>query len=324
MRPLCVGILTSRPVRAQVDGDPAAVERRVDVESARDMACAIRALGHEAAILEVATADELVRHPKIPAVDLCMVAAHGPTGGSGRLVEVLERLGIPYCAPASNAIAGAFDKLAARKCLAQHGLPVPTTVVLSSDSEPNARAVAMLGWPCVAKPRHGAHGTEVAWLRDEAAVADLVRRGAPTSDDILLERGIEGREVQVVLLGEQVLGAMEVHRAAGEPASMMVCPPQFGQVVLDGIYALARRAVAALDLHASLARVDLLCSPRQNECILEVEPLPPVHRRGVAARVAAAAGLSYEQLIARMLDHMALPARPTLAGHREAPLATYA
>lgn len=311
MRPLRVGILTSPSPRAVRPESPAAVERAIDRRSAQDLGCAISAAGHEPTVIEVARAEDLPSHPKIARVDLCLVAAHGSLGGTGALAAMLARLGIPYCAPTPEATALAFDKASARARLAQHGLPVPTTVLLEKDTPPPARSLALLGWPCVAKPRRGAHGLHVTGLYDKDAVERFA--AAPPDEDFLLERCVEGLEVQVVLLGGRVLGAMEVHRGLENGGAMMVCPPQLGTVALDGVYTLARRAARALDLCTGPVRVDVLCSPRDNESILEVEPLPPLHRDGVVARVAHAAGLPYERLVASLLDHLALPARPTAA-----------
>jgi D-alanine-D-alanine ligase-like ATP-grasp enzyme len=64
----------------------------------------------------------------------------------------------------------------------------------------------------------------------------------------------------------------------------------------------------ALGLHSGVTRVDVMLHPRHNELILEVEPLPPLHRDGVVARVAAAAGLSYDALIGRLVDPLLLHA----------------
>jgi D-alanine-D-alanine ligase-like ATP-grasp enzyme len=64
--------------------------------------------------------------------------------------------------------------------------------------------------------------------------------------------------------------------------------------------------VAALGLEEGLSRVDVLVGDRTNEVILEVEPLPPLHREGVVARVARAAGLAYEELVSELVDRIML------------------
>ena len=64
----------------------------------------------------------------------------------------------------------------------------------------------------------------------------------------------------------------------------------------------------ALGLHDGLSRVDILLNPRGNEIVLEVEPLPPLHKDGVVSRVARAAGLHHEHLVAELLQRISMGA----------------
>jgi D-alanine-D-alanine ligase len=141
----------------------------------------------------------------------------------------------------------------------------------------------------------------------------------------VLERACSGLEIQVVLLGDRVLGAMEVHRRPLEDLleevptdddTSYVCPPRLPRGRLDGIYNLARRAVGALGLQDGLSRVDVMVGDRYNELILEVEPLPPLHRAGVVARVARAAGFEYEELVVAIMDRLVLRAPSRSVGER--------
>jgi D-alanine-D-alanine ligase-like ATP-grasp enzyme len=84
----------------------------------------------------------------------------------------------------------------------------------------------------------------------------------------------------------------------------MVCPPSLSRSRRHGIDNLATHAAAALGLTRGVARVDLLLHERHNEVILEVEPLPPLHRAGVVAKVAHAAGLRFEQMVAAIIHDL--------------------
>ena len=81
----------------------------------------------------------------------------------------------------------------------------------------------------------------------------------------------------------------------------MTCPPAVTRSQLKGLTNLAEHAGRALGLTRGAARVDILVHPRHNEVILEAEPCPALHRAGVVAKVARAAGLSYETLVAELL-----------------------
>src|SRR5690606_38745971 len=121
--------------------------------------------------------------------------------------------------------------------------------------------------------------------------------------ELLLEREVVGRELSVVLLHGEVLGVAEIDRSwHGDElrTSSMVCPPNLSISERAGVVNLARRAAAALQLTDGPTVVDLMVSERENEGVLEGEALPPLHRDGVVARGARAAGLSYPRLSARI------------------------
>ncbi len=293
-------------------------DSQLDGQSGQDLLDALTRLGHRATLV---TCDpDPVQALGQAGITACLLATHGSLGGSGTLQGLLELRGIPHTGPSAAATALAFDKLRARQILGCHSLPVPTSLTLGPDL--NRRDLALLGWPAVIKPRRGSLGAGVRFLDDPAAIA----AAAVASDEWLVERVVDGREIQVVLLDGKVLGAMEVEHAAPGQICAMVCPPALPRSRRHGIDHLATRAAAALGLTRGPVRVDILLHARHNEVVLEVEPLPPLHRAGVVAKVARAAGLQYDALVARMIGApvpMRTPARPVYT-HAAATEATVA
>lgn len=325
MGPLSIGVLVSSEApraqpRATSDaGDASAAsgaiprgDGRLDEVSAAEIAASLEALGHRAIPIRVdGELDQTLRRGD---VDLCFLALHGTAGGCGEVQSLLAMRGIPFVGPAAAPTTLAFDKVRARQMLAYHNLPVPASVALGNDTPLGGRALGLLGWPCVLKPRRGALRCGVSHLTDASQIEHALDRALAIDDELVLERAIEGDEIQVVLLGERVLGAMQVHRgleSSVDPVhSEMMCPPQHSRARLDGLHNLARRAVDALGLDSTLTRVDILLSSRHNEVVLEVEPLPPLHRDGVVARVARAAGIDHQRLCATLLGEVAPAERP--------------
>jgi D-alanine-D-alanine ligase len=337
MRPLTFGVLVSAGVgSAGIDeaagsaadgGDSAARQRFdrilegvLDLRSASDLTEALRAMGLHAQPLTAD--DDLDLALRRTEVDACLLALHGRVGGSGDVQALLTLRSMPFCGPPGAAAALAFDKVRSRQVLAYHNLPVPAALALGGGRKASDKALELLGWPCVVKPRRGALGLGVAPLVDPEQVELAIGRALDIDREVVLERACSGIEVQVVLLGDRVLGAMEVSPAFRAPAGLIdedvsyVCPPRLPRGRLDGIYNLARRAVSALGLHDGLSRVDVMVGDRYNELILEVEPLPPLHRDGVVARVARAAGFAYEELVAAIVDRLVLRAPAHMAAER--------
>lgn len=300
MRPLTFGVLTSPSPTSST------VAATVDHRSAQDLAVALGRMGHHALVLRVdQDLDLTLRHC---GVDACLLALHGRSGSRGDIQALLQMRGLPHAGPGGTATALAFDKVRARQLLAYHNLPVPTAVALGPGRRADERALELLGWPCVVKPRRGAHGEGISRLDSTQGIRAAIEHALDVDHEVILERAVEGRELQVVLLGDRVLGVAEVRRPLGGEVLEMCCPAPLSRGRRDGVENLARQAVRALGLGAGPARVDVILHPRLNELVLEVEPMPPLHRDGVVARVANAAGLDYDALVSRLVDPLLLHA----------------
>jgi D-alanine-D-alanine ligase len=288
-----------------------------DRRSAADLAEAAQALGLSCEVVAVPAASgetSLDLAPvaqmlgrRLAGVDLAVVCAHAELGGSGLLHAAARACGLPVLGPQAPTIELAFDKLRARARLSEHNVPVPRTVALGSDFE--GAGLERLGWPCVIKPRRGAAGRGVRRLDGPAMLSTLSAEREDLlieREDLLIEREVFGRELSVVLLDDVVLGIAEIVREpraswSGNETATVICPPDLDRIARAGLEHVARRAASALKLSFGPVRVDLLWSARDNEVVLEVEPLPPLHRAGLVARVARAAGMSYPRLCAQLL-----------------------
>lgn len=298
-------------------------------QTAADLREAARALGIHCEVLAVpahsARADfelspvaELLRR-RCAGLDRILIVAHGHLGGSGRLHATARACGLPVLGPSELAIAMAYDKLGARRRLDHYNVPVPRTIAL--DTEPGGDQLERLGWPCVLKPRRGAAGAGVRRLDSVTQIRSALSQACRVDAELLLEREVIGRELSVVLLHGEVLGVAELDRSfddRGPRTTSMVCPPNLSACERAGIVNLAKRAASALQLADGPTRVDLMLSERDNEVVLEVEPLPPLHRDGVVARVARAAGLSYPRLCAEIFAGVVGPRRARASAEHRA------
>jgi D-alanine-D-alanine ligase len=247
-------------------------------------------------------------------VDRVLVLGHGHLGGSGRLHAAARASGLSVLGPSELSIALAYDKLEARRRLHYFNVPTPRTVSMPGIGSGAGTGLDRLGWPCVLKPRRGACGAGIQRLEGPAQLDAALAQARRVDPEVLLERAVVGRELSVVLLHGEVLGIAELERGwddEGPRACAVVCPPELSRTERAGVINLARRAAAALQLGEGPTRVDILMSERDNEVVLEVEALPPLHRNGVVARVARAAGLSYPRLCAQIFGAVERPsARP--------------
>ncbi len=182
---------------------------------------------------------------------------------------------------------------------------------LTADGQPDAdRLVERLGWPLVVKPCAAWGQGGLTLVRDAATFARVVRATAERSGSLLVERYLPSyrpdTEVSFsvcLLEGEDPLPAFEVAAPALHDAcASNGAPPH----PISG--ALARRLQAAawtiFDYLGcrGLAQVDFRVTPDETIYPLRVKTRPDLIKRvSLFPRAAALVGLSYEQVIARIL-----------------------
>jgi D-alanine-D-alanine ligase len=242
-------------------------------------------------------------------IDLAFVALHG-RGADGPAQGLLESLGVPYTGPSLAAASLAADKLKTKELLRLHNLPTPTYYCHARGQGRVREQHGAFGFPCVVKPRSGGSGIGVALARDWDELDAAIEIALRLDDDVLVERHVTGREVQVVLLDGEVIGAAEVGaegvvldyalRYGPSGRVPVVVPPRLGAERIAGVITQAERAQQLVGCDG-LVRVDVLVSEQGNESVLEVNALPDLGPPSLVPKVAHAMGLEFGALCERML-----------------------
>ncbi|UCF34525.1 MAG: ATP-grasp domain-containing protein, partial [Phycisphaerales bacterium] len=184
--------------------------------------------------------------------------------------SILEMVGIPYVASGPLAHSLALDKVVTKMILRQHDLPTPDFAVLDSPDAP----VPDLTYPMIVKPKNEAVSFGLKIVQNEAELreaADVIFReyGQP----VLVEQYIEGREVNVGLLGNnppEALPPVELVFGKGGPAIythedktgqgdreiLHRCPAPIGKELQERAQEIALKAFTALGC-CDCARVDM-------------------------------------------------------------------
>src|SRR5215470_6217635 len=140
-------------------------------------------------------------------LDAVLIMLHGPQGEDGTVQGLLELAGIPYTGAGVLASAVGMDKGVMKDMFRAHGLPVVDYAVIrrrdwERDRGAIERAVAEgIGFPCFVKPANLGSSVGVSKVKaaeDLPAALDLAAR---YDRRILVERAVQGREVEVAVLG---------------------------------------------------------------------------------------------------------------------------
>lgn len=233
------------------------------------------------------------------------------------VIAVLELLGVPHTGSSAWTAALCQRKPAANAVLAAAGLAVPPwRAVRAGDPLPD------VGFPAIVKPaaEDASLGIEQgAVVRDAAELAARVQEAGARWDELVVQRFVDGREVNVGVLGGDPLPCSEIdfsalaagrwrivtYRSKWEPGSdedagaRPVCPAPLPPALAAALQRAAARAWRAVG-GGGYGRVDFRVDASGRPWLLEVNPNPDLAPDAGLARMAAAAGLGYADLVRRV------------------------
>jgi len=297
------------------------LERGVSLRSGARVEDALGRLGHEVVALDVG--GDLVKRLSAERPDVAFVAMHGVGGEDGTAQELLEILGIPFTGPSAAACARCMDKGLAKNTIREAGLPTPDWFAFSQAAfrelgaaDALDRLEQSLGFPLVVKPSRGGSSLGVKFAAGAAEVPQALVSAFSYDDRVLLERFVAGRELAVSVLGDEALPVVEAIPAQGDSydfearyeigRTRFVCPAELDASAGTAVTEAALATYRALGC-SGFARIDLILAADGPQ-VLEANAIPGLTDTSLLPQAAEAAGLTFEQLVGRILDLALKPA----------------
>lgn len=254
------------------------------------------------------------------AAEVVFPVLHGPPGEDGTFQGFLEILGMPYVGSGVAASACAMDKIVAKQIFRAYNLPVAPDAIAHRGESPAAaarRAHAVLGTEVVVKPARQGSAIGVRFASDPAATEEALAAALVLDERAVVEKRIRGREITVAILERpepEALPVIEIRTPAGSwydyehrytpglsehivPAPL--APAQYART--QELAVAAHRALGCRDL----SRVDLVVPEDGEPVLLEVNTLPGMTPTSLYPDAARADGLSFEELVAYLVERAA-------------------
>jgi D-alanine-D-alanine ligase len=280
-------------------------ERDVSLATGRGVSKALRSLGAE--VVDVDVRDEKFVLQKD--VDFAFITIHGTFGEDGELQKILEERGVPYTGDGVEASRAAFDKVLSKEKFREHNVVTPEWEVVEVGRRPT------ISVPLVVKaPRQGST-VGVVIVKDASELDSAMAEAGKYDRTLLIEKFVPGRELTIGVLGDQALPILEIipkggfydfnnkypflNPQAGGGAEH-VCPAKIDPAKTKQIQEQALDAFRSLGL-VVYGRVDILLSDSGDTFVLEVNNIPGMTEASLLPEAAAAAGISYVDLCARII-----------------------
>ena len=280
-------------------------ERDVSLATGRGVSEALRSLGAE--VVDVDVHDEHFALPKD--VDLAFITIHGTFGEDGQLQKILEERGVPYTGDGVEPSRAAFDKILSKEKFREHNVVTPEWEVIEVGQRPT------ISVPLVVKPARQGSTVGVVIVKNANELDSAMAEAGKYDQKLLIEKFVSGRELTIGVLGDQALPILEIIpkggfydfnnkypflNPQGGGGAEHVCPAKIDPNKTKQIQEQALHAFRALGL-VVYGRVDVLLPDSGEPFVLEVNTIPGMTKASLLPEAAAAAGINYVDLCARII-----------------------
>jgi len=280
-------------------------EREVSLKSGSAVLSALLEAGVD--VVGIDAKQDLPVQLQVQKIQRVFNVLHGRGGEDGTLQGLLEFLQIPYTGSGVLASALAMDKVKT-KYLWQHiGLPTPSFFVLNATTDWQA-VMTKLG-KAVVKPVREGSSIGMSIVENAEQLRDAYALASEYDSEVMAEQFIAGTEFTVSILDAQALPVIELHTPhvfydynakyiAND--TQYLCPAPISADVEKAVQALSLQAFLALGC-TGWGRVDLMRDSAGKFYLLEVNTVPGMTDHSLVPMAATAKGLSFVQLLIRIL-----------------------
>jgi D-alanine-D-alanine ligase len=296
------------------------LERNVSLRSGAHAEDALGRLGHEVIGIDVGT--DLVERLQQTRPDAALIALHGPDGEDGTVQSLLAAIGVPYTGSGPAACMCCTDKALAKHLMRGAGIPTPD---FHSLAEPAIKELGAgdalegiarsLGFPLVVKPTSQGSALGVKFAQDSDGLPGALVGAFSYGHKVVIERYVKGRDLAVSVLdgpgGPLPLPVVEAvpreedfydYESRYEIGmTTFVCPAELADATTARAQELALAVYELLGCHG-VARVDLMLDESGELWVLETNVVPGMTATSLLPQAADAAGIGFDELIARVLQ----------------------
>jgi D-alanine-D-alanine ligase len=252
-------------------------------------------------------------------VDVVFPVLHGTFGEDGTVQGLLELAGLPYVGAGVLGSAVGMDKDMQKRLFAQAGLPIVRFVAIRRaewEKEPEKvlhEIRRKLRFPIFVKPAALGSSVGMTRVKNAAALPAAINLAAEFGQKIVVEKGVNAREIEVSVLGNEdpsasVPGEIVPHRefydyAAKylEEGTRLVIPAPLKPRTAARIQEFAIRAFLAIE-GAGMARADFFVERRTGRIYInELNTIPGFTSISMYPKLWEASGVPYAELLDRLI-----------------------
>ena len=253
-------------------------------------------------------------------IDVVFPVMHGENCEDGAMQGLLKLAGIPYVGPHVSASAVAMDKTLTKLVIDHAGVPqaawhLVRRVDLAHHLDTTIAALeAKFEYPMFVKPAGTGSSVGVSKAADRAALEKALHDAAKFDDKVLVEEFIDGREIEVAVMGNDNPVASECGEIDSgaefydydakyiTDTSTAYIPARIPEDVAEQVREQAVKVYSAIGCQG-LSRVDFFVTHKGNRIVFnEINTLPGFTSISMFPKLFGASGIPYGELIDQLLQ----------------------
>jgi D-alanine-D-alanine ligase len=255
-------------------------------------------------------------------IDVWYPVLHGPNGEDGTVQGLFTLMGKPFVGAGVLGSAVAMDKLAMKAAFAAAGLAqVPYVGLNAADLAHSDRHQVWLetieqelGYPCFVKPANLGSSVGISKARNRDQLMAGLKEAAQLDSRIVVEQGVQARELECAVLGKQHLKASVVGEIRfdadwydyttkySDGLSQTLIPAPISDALQAQVQTMALDACRALCVEG-MARVDFFYDASNDRLwINEINTLPGFTSLSMYPMLWDASGINLQQLVAQLVE----------------------
>ena len=283
-------------------------EREISLRSGNACLKALASKGYNAVAIDALR--DLPFRLRDEGIEVAFIALHGRYGEDGTVQGLLEVMGIPYTGSGVLASAIAINKAVTKEILISKGIRTPGFIAVNRIEDVRGLKINL---PVVVKPAKEGSTIGISIVRDIKELISAVEEAFRYDTLVLVEDFVKGREVTVSLLDGRPMAIVEVRPKSGfydfqskYTAGMTeyICPADISNDISKVCREMAVDVYGAVGCRGA-ARVDIIIDEGGPQAI-EINTIPGMTETSLLPKAAACEGLSFDELVERMLDGASL------------------
>ena len=243
--------------------------------------------------------------------DVIFNALHGRFGEDGYIQSILETLGIKYTHSGVISSMSAMDKEISKKIFLKNRILTPSYLKIENSSKKInfVKIKNYLGYPVVIKPINEGSSLDVFICSNKLSLSANLKK-MRNYNEFIVEKFIPGREIQVAIMGNKKLGAIELRpkrkfydykaKYQTNAKTQHIIPVDLSKKNYEKVNEIALRAHKLLGCRG-ITRSDFKFY-KNKFYLLELNTQPGMTNLSLVPEIAAHKGIDFKSLINWMID----------------------